>query len=239
MMELRTFRERPSLLEHTNRIHQSLSVGQGARHDNASLSDDLRTGRDLTNFCPALFNERPLAQCPIAVSQHRQLVARFRNLAERLEFLGGQLPLLLTIEGQAIEFANCWHGRGLVHQFLQYLRGVSEAVLFEMFRCLGETTLNTLTASVGDGLRELGTDLLGEVNRGRVRSTPGLWSNCWNYFVIDDLDDDSFFNTGVAGRSALGVSGTRFLIVRRRRGPSGRSRGTLRIRSLNRISPRS
>jgi hypothetical protein len=87
-----------------------------------------------------------------------------------------------------------------------------------------ETPLNPLTSSIRHSLRQLGSHLLSQVDRRRVRTTPNLLSGRGRRIVLDDLDDDPLFDSSVTGRSTFGVDSASFVIVRSGRGPSSSRR---------------
>jgi len=220
VMNLRTFGKRPSLFEQSDRVNDALPIGEGTGHHDPALRDNFSAGRHLAHFGPAFLNKSPLPKSPIAISKDRQLITGLGDLPEGFQFLRSQLPFLLPVERQPVEFTHGWHRRSLVDQFLENLRSVSETVLLKMLGSFCETPLNPLTSSVRHSLRQLGSHLLSQVDRRRVRTTPNLLSRRGRRIVLDDLDDDSLFDSSVTGRSTFGVDSASFVIVRSGRGPS-------------------
>jgi len=221
VMDLRTFGKRPSLFEKSDRIDDALAIGERTGHHDATFRDDFGTGRDLSNFSPAVLDESPLPKPSIAISKHRQLITGFGDLPEGLQFLRRQLPLLLPVQRQSVEFANGWHGRSFVDKFLENLRCISETILLEMLRGFSEPTLDPLAPCIRDGLRQLGANLFSQVDRGRVRTAPNLRSRSGRRIVIDDLDNDPLLDSSIACRTTFGIDGARLLVVGGRGGPSG------------------
>ena len=171
MMVSRSLREAPTLFEELRGLHDLAPISQRTRHHDATLADEFSSRRHLTKFKPELFNLGPLTQRPVAIGENRILLGGIGQQAEGFELACSRLPLLLAIEGYAVELADRGNGWSLVGQLFQNARCVAEAIGLEVLGRFGETTLDPFAPRATNGFAQLFPHFPSEIDGSRIAST--------------------------------------------------------------------
>ena len=150
---------------------QVAGVGEAAGDHDATLVHQLGAGRRLAQLVPELVDHGPVAEGPVAVGQHRVLLGRAGEQAERLELLDGRLPLGLAVEREAVELARGGHPGRLLDQLAQDPGRVDVALGREGPGGVGQALLEPGRPGGADRAVQLELDLVLDLDRrGRRRA---------------------------------------------------------------------
>src|SRR5436190_17368627 len=114
------------------------AIGESPRGDDAALGHQLRARRCSPQLLPQLVDLAVAPEGAVAVGEHRVLVRRTSERAERFELDDGQLPVTEAVQREAVELAHGRRARRLVRQRLEDLASVGIALPLERLRRLCE-----------------------------------------------------------------------------------------------------